>query len=178
MSNYNEINLLDLKESFQEKLHDDNLNTSVINNTVMITDNLNNKKSIENSVNIDIRSLSLDDFVLNNDYFNESQQETIQNKNEEIIMLRTENEKLKTKFATLEKKNDELEKKIIDLLKSLNELLKLNKTDEQLLDLNIDDINTKITSIMYRELRLKHLVPFSPLMGNFGFKNPNILKKI
>lgn len=146
--------------------------------------NLNGKEDIlkinliKNSVNIDSKNLSLEDFILNNDYFNESQKETIQNKNEEIIMLRTENEKLKTKTANLEKKNDELEKKIFDLLKSLNELLKLNKSEEQLLDLDIDDINSKITSIIYRELRLKHILPFSPFIGNFGLKNPNILKKI
>jgi hypothetical protein len=54
--------------------------------------------------------------------------------------------------------NDKLATKLSDMFKMMNELLKIKPNE---LELNHDQIKNKITSLLYREIRMKHVLPFS-----------------
>jgi hypothetical protein len=126
--------------------------------------------------------------IINNNYFDETDS-VILSKDEILkqnyLLLET-NRELVEKNKILEKEKEKLERRTMELLKSLNELLKLGKDEgdlENLSDSIDDEIKAKITSIMYRELRMKHLLPFSPFISNFGnYKNtpkiPNVINKM
>jgi hypothetical protein len=160
----------------------DTLNNSNITND--ISNNISNNTSvfINNVNNINVTNL------INNDYFNtelklDDKKDDFKQVYDNILLENSKllNEIMDLKFKNKELilKNDLLEKKTLELLKTLNEILKLGKTDSELKEFNTDNIKTKIMSILYRELRLKHIMPFSPFIANFSsFQKPSIMKNI
>jgi hypothetical protein len=108
---------------------------------------------------------------INQDYFSND------NVLKEINELKYKNSILEKENKKLLNEKEKLEKTNLELLKTLNEILKLNKKDEEINNIDLNEIRNKITHLFYREIRQKHIMPFSPFISNFGLYT-NIIKKI
>ncbi len=102
--------------------------------------------------------------MIQSNYFDDCE-----NKKENTLEKRIK--ELEEKNNKLEQENLKLQSKITELFRMLNGLLKIN-TDSSSIDFqqNFEEIKKKLTSIFYRELRLKHVLPFSSYLSMYGTK--------
>ena len=95
------------------------------------------------------------------------------NAQSKILELEKENNELK-------KENDELNNRITELFKMMNELLKIEPKNNDFSS-NYQEIKNRITLMFYREIRLKHVLPFSRFVSPYGintlFTINNTIKK-
>jgi predicted RNase H-like nuclease (RuvC/YqgF family) len=107
------------------------------------------------------------DSCIHDNYFGNSQDNT--NKLfKSIEVYKREISELKQKNYELIQKNEHIESRLTEILRMLNELLKINNDSQVNLDRNIDELRLKITSILYREIRMKHIFPFSGFISGSG----------
>lgn len=141
--------------------------------------------SVETS-KVETNGVIKDEINIQYDYFtNKNESHTIalnsvlKNK---IMYLEVENSELVKKNSNLKKENEELTSKISELFKMMNELLKIepkNSNDYNFAS-NYEEIKNKITLMFYREIRMKHILPFSKLVSPYGLStilSKNNIKK-
>ncbi len=138
---------------------------------------------------IELQGTISSDIFINNDYFTK---EILNNKIEIpidtniisqsnnyielenlISKLKDENEELKKNNYKLENENEHLTNRIKELFKMLNDLLKIQSNDldtnnENYINEHYSEIKKKITTMFYREIRLKHVFPFTNYVTPFG----------
>ena len=126
---------------------------------------INNEIQLENKDNSEKQEIN-NEIQLENKENNEIE---LNNKEIRIMELEKENKELK-------KQNDELNNKIIELFKMMNELLKIKPKNDDF-NSNYEDIKNKITTMFYREIRLKHVLPFSRFVSTFGLNALHTMKQ-
>lgn len=145
------------------------------------------------------KSIHVDDFVVivNDNYFlkkvkdeNNEKDETIKQLEQKIKDLEKEKEEIVSKYDLEEQKMKEelakekkmhfdLKRRYADVIKTMCEVLKIKQAVGD--DDNIEQIRTKVTQLVYHELRLHSAIPFSSIMGTLrvhtradGDKSANI----
>jgi hypothetical protein len=90
--------------------------------------------------------------IIKHDYFDEEEKEKKKGLEEKI-------EELEKKNKHLIVENERLNKTLTEMFKMMNEWLKIGPIGD--FQSNSEKIKQKIVSLFYRELRMKHVLPFS-----------------